>query len=207
MLDYDGSRHNLETVESTSKKREDIKVAKAREQMEESRRLYEVLNKELHEELPALYDSRIPFFVNTFQTLFSSEAQFHQEYSKVYTQFCELVELLAAEAAKGTYQTDANRYLSQSPFTKEKLDDEHEESAPTYVDPSSPLSSPATQIPKLNYEDNLEQAKLPEVHNDTDVAPDIHRLSHANGDNVLANDTSVYICFLFCGRTNTFTSP
>lgn len=62
LLDYDGSRHNLETVQTASKKRDDIKVAKAREQMEEARRLYEVLNKELHEELPSLYDSRCEIF-------------------------------------------------------------------------------------------------------------------------------------------------
>lgn len=43
--------------------------------MEEARRLYEVLNKELHDELPALYDSRIPFLIATLQTLFQAETQ------------------------------------------------------------------------------------------------------------------------------------
>ncbi|KAH9389067.1 PREDICTED: myc box-dependent-interacting protein 1-like [Rhagoletis zephyria] len=149
LLDYDGSRHNLETVQAASKKRDDLKVTKAREQMEESRRLYEVLNKELHEELPALYDSRIPFFVNTFQTMFSSEATFHAEYAKVYAQFTELIEVLAAEAAKGTYQTDVNRYLAgnQSPYVLKgavHLDEDGQPiSGGVYGDGSnSPLSSP-----------------------------------------------------------------
>lgn len=119
-MDYDGCRHNLETIQAASKKRDDIKVAKAREQLEESRRLYEVLNKELHEELPALYDSRIPFFVNAFHTLFGAETHFHAEYSKVYQQFVQLIEELAIEGAKGTFQADANRYLAQAAFYKAK---------------------------------------------------------------------------------------
>ncbi|RWS00569.1 myc box-dependent-interacting protein 1-like protein, partial [Leptotrombidium deliense] len=60
LVDFDSSRHTMESLQSSTKKRDEIKIAKAREQMEEARRLYEVLNKELHDELPALYDSRIP---------------------------------------------------------------------------------------------------------------------------------------------------
>ncbi|OTF82388.1 myc box-dependent-interacting protein 1-like protein, partial [Euroglyphus maynei] len=113
LLDYDAARHNHETIQAASKKRDDMKLTKSREQMDESRRLYEVLNKELHEELPALYDSRIPFYINMFQTLFNSETQFHQEYSKVDHKLAEMIEQLAIEAAKGTFQSDAGRYLSQ----------------------------------------------------------------------------------------------
>lgn len=156
LLDYDGSRHNLETVQAASKKRDDLKVTKAREQMEESRRLYEVLNKELHEELPALYDSRIPFFVNTFQTMFSSEATFHAEYAKVYAQFTELIEALAAEAAKGTYQTDAHRYVlpvgGGSPYAM-KLDEDGQPIAPGgYGDGST---SPTLSSPANNNQQNM----------------------------------------------------
>ncbi|KPM08468.1 myc box-dependent-interacting protein 1-like protein [Sarcoptes scabiei] len=113
LLDYDASRHNHETLQAASKKRTDLKLTKAREQMDEARRLYEVLNKELHEELPALYDSRVPFYINMFQTFFNSETHFHQEYSKVDHKLAEMIEHLAAEAAKGTFQSDAGRYLSQ----------------------------------------------------------------------------------------------
>ncbi len=111
----------MEAVATASKKRDDIKLAKAREQMEEARRLYEVLNRELHEELPALYDSRIPFLVSSLQTLFSAEATFHSEYSKVNAQFCDLVDLLAAEAAKGSYHSNT-RYITSSPNSTLKLD-------------------------------------------------------------------------------------
>lgn len=161
MLDYDGCRHNLETIQAASKKRDDIKVAKAREQLEESRRLYEVLNKELHEELPALYDSRIPFFVNAFQTLFGAETHFHAEYSKVYQQFCQLIEELAIEGAKGTFQADANRYLAQAAFYKSKNASNESQYSPSQnhntsgvtgtAGGSSPPLSPA-QTSKTSYE-------------------------------------------------------
>lgn len=62
-----------------------MKVTKGREQLEEARRTYEILNTELHDELPALYDSRILFLVTNLQTLFASEQVFHNETQKVCT--------------------------------------------------------------------------------------------------------------------------
>ena len=51
--------------------------------MENARRTYEVLNSELHDELPALYDSRVLFLVTNMQTLFAAEEVFHSETAKV----------------------------------------------------------------------------------------------------------------------------
>lgn len=45
--------------------------------------IYQVLNMELHEELPSLYNSRIVFLVSAMSTLFASENIFHAETSKV----------------------------------------------------------------------------------------------------------------------------
>lgn len=65
------------------KKRDEVKISKGREQLEEAKRTYEILNSELHDELPALYDSRILFLVNNLQSLFNAEYVFHSEASKV----------------------------------------------------------------------------------------------------------------------------
>lgn len=65
------------------KKRDDAKIAKGREQLEDAKRTYEILNSELHDELPALFDSRILFLVTNLQTLFNAEHTFHDESSKV----------------------------------------------------------------------------------------------------------------------------
>lgn len=51
--------------------------------MEEAKRTYEQLNSELHDELPALYDSRVLFLVTNLQTLFAAEQVFHAESAKV----------------------------------------------------------------------------------------------------------------------------
>ena len=51
--------------------------------MENAKRTYEMLNSELHDELPALYDSRVLFLVTNMQTLFAAEEVFHSETSKV----------------------------------------------------------------------------------------------------------------------------
>ena len=51
--------------------------------MDNAKRTYEVLNSELHDELPALYDSRVLFLVTNMQTLFAAEEVFHSETSKV----------------------------------------------------------------------------------------------------------------------------
>ena len=63
--------------------RNEAKFIKAKEQMENAKRTYEVLNSELHDELPALHDSRILFLVTNMQTLFAAEDVFHSETAKV----------------------------------------------------------------------------------------------------------------------------
>ena len=51
--------------------------------MEGAKRTYEMLNSELHDDLPALHDSRILFLVTNMQTLFAAEEVFHSETAKV----------------------------------------------------------------------------------------------------------------------------
>merc|ERR1719309_1068808 len=75
---------------------------KAKEQMENAKRTYEVLNSELHDELPALHDSRILFLVTNMQTLFAAEEVFHSETAKVYSELEGVVDKLAKEAQRGT---------------------------------------------------------------------------------------------------------
>ncbi len=51
--------------------------------MENAKRTYETLNSELHDELPALYDSRVLFLVTNMQTMFAAEDVFSTETAKV----------------------------------------------------------------------------------------------------------------------------
>lgn len=105
LVDYDKCRHNLQNLQQPNRKREEMKIGKAKERLDEAKEMYEVLNNELHDELPALYDSRIPFLVANLQTLFTSESQFHSENAKLFNQLTEMMENLAIENQKGKYRT------------------------------------------------------------------------------------------------------
>ncbi|GIX90654.1 amphiphysin [Caerostris extrusa] len=101
LLDYDNSRHNLQNLE-TMKKREETKIAKAKEQLEEARNHFEVINSELHEELPALYDSRVSFFATHLRNLFQSEAGFHKQDAALFIDINGILEKLNDAYKKGS---------------------------------------------------------------------------------------------------------
>ncbi|VDM40047.1 unnamed protein product [Toxocara canis] len=74
LVDFDSARNNYNTVKASSKKGdEDPKVVKAAADLQQAEAMYKDLNKELVDTLPATYDSRITFFVDTLQTLFNAE--------------------------------------------------------------------------------------------------------------------------------------
>jgi len=101
LIDYDAERHNVQTMQNNPNRNE-AKYIRAKEQMENAKRTYEVLNSELHDELPALFDSRVIFLVTNMQTLFAAEEVFHSETSKVFSELETVVDKLSKEVQKGT---------------------------------------------------------------------------------------------------------
>ena len=83
LIDFDKERHAVQQMQNNPNRNE-AKFIKVKEQMENAKRTYEILNSELHDELPALHDSRILFLVTNMQTLFAAEEVFHSETSKVW---------------------------------------------------------------------------------------------------------------------------
>ncbi|VDP19372.1 unnamed protein product [Onchocerca flexuosa] len=61
---------------------DDPKVVKALADLQQAENLYRDLNRELVDALPATYDSRITFFVDTLQTIFNAESTNHAECGK-----------------------------------------------------------------------------------------------------------------------------
>ncbi|XP_011555511.3 myc box-dependent-interacting protein 1 isoform X3 [Plutella xylostella] len=109
LVDYDSQRHSFQNLQANAaKRRDDVKVTKGREQLEEAKRTYEVLNSELHDELPALFDSRVLFYVNNLQTLFSAEQLFHSESSKVFAELEAITDKLAGDCQRGSYKKISN---------------------------------------------------------------------------------------------------
>ncbi|KAK2588029.1 hypothetical protein KPH14_004102 [Odynerus spinipes] len=103
LVDYDSQRHNFQSLQCNPKKRDELKVSRGKELLEEAKRTYEQLNSELHDELPALYDSRVLFLVTNLQTLFAAEQVFHAESAKVYSELEAIVDKLANESQRGSY--------------------------------------------------------------------------------------------------------
>ncbi|XP_013391361.1 amphiphysin isoform X1 [Lingula anatina] len=105
LVDFDGARHNYQALEQ-AKKRDETKIYKARQEMEEARRIYEDLNVELHEELPSLYDGRIDQYCTNLLSLSSAEAIFHRECAKIEDDISEHIEQLAKENTKGSFKVE-----------------------------------------------------------------------------------------------------
>nr|XP_040219594.2 myc box-dependent-interacting protein 1 isoform X2 [Anopheles coluzzii] len=169
LVDYDSQRHSFQSLQANAAKRkDDLKVTRGREQLEEAKSTYEVLNSELHDELPALYDSRILFLVTNLQTLFACEQQFHSETSKVYAELEAIVDKLATESQRGSYtlkkinDTSAQSVLPspRTPSPNHQLDrqadgPEDEDDEPSYqntemVKAAAAAASAATKAPTTN---------------------------------------------------------
>uniref|UniRef100_A0A023G3A6 Putative amphiphysin n=1 Tax=Amblyomma triste TaxID=251400 RepID=A0A023G3A6_AMBTT len=117
LVDYDKCRHSVESLRNSAKKKDDYKLGKAREELEEAKQMYEVINNELHEELPALYDSRIPFLVSNLQTFFTAESTFHAENAKVFSFLVETMQKLAS--SEGQASTKGLSYNMPNSVSKE----------------------------------------------------------------------------------------
>ncbi|XP_063824425.1 myc box-dependent-interacting protein 1 [Ostrinia nubilalis] len=144
LVDYDSQRHSFQNLQANAaKRRDDVKVTKGREQLEEAKRTYEVLNSELHDELPALYDSRVLFYVNNLQTLFSAEQLFHAESSKVFAELEAITDKLANDCQRGSYSKKA--IANNVPQTNNANVNSHNGNAPS---PTNTVQTPPS--PALN---------------------------------------------------------
>ncbi|XP_021466281.2 bridging integrator 2 isoform X1 [Oncorhynchus mykiss] len=80
LVDYDSSRHHLETLQN-AKKKDDAKITKAEEEFNKAQSVFEEINKEMREELPVLYQSRIGCYVTVFQNISNLRDVFYKEMS------------------------------------------------------------------------------------------------------------------------------
>lgn len=123
LVDYDSQRHTFEALQhnQAGKQHDDSKLHKHQTQLEEARRVYESLNNELHDELPALYDNRLPFIITVFQRLFSSKISYHNDNLIIQKGYLETVEQLAKATEKGNFNSiKASGYHNQALSTTNK---------------------------------------------------------------------------------------
>ncbi|XP_037829816.1 myc box-dependent-interacting protein 1b isoform X6 [Kryptolebias marmoratus] len=82
LVDFDSARHHFGSLQK-GKKKDEAKIAKAEEELGRAQKIFEELNVELQDELPALWESRVGVYVGTFQSLAGHQEKFHKDLSKL----------------------------------------------------------------------------------------------------------------------------
>ncbi|CAI9602381.1 unnamed protein product, partial [Staurois parvus] len=72
----------------------------AEEELVKSQKVFEEMNADLQEELPSLWNSRVGFYVNTFQSIAGLEENFHKEMSKLHQNLNEVMTNLESHQGK-----------------------------------------------------------------------------------------------------------
>nr|XP_020465975.1 amphiphysin isoform X1 [Monopterus albus] len=96
LIDYDSARHHVETLQASGMKN-DRKMMKAEEELKKAQKVFDELNVGLQDELPALWDSRVGFYIGTYKSVTSLEAMFHREISLVCRQLYEVMTKLGEQ--------------------------------------------------------------------------------------------------------------
>ncbi|XP_045874712.1 myc box-dependent-interacting protein 1 isoform X16 [Meles meles] len=106
LVDYDSARHHYESLQ-TAKKKDEAKIAKAEEELIKAQKVFEEMNVDLQEELPSLWNSRVGFYVNTFQSIAGLEENFHKEMSKLNESLNEVLVSLEKQHGSNTFPVKA----------------------------------------------------------------------------------------------------
>ncbi|XP_056903159.1 myc box-dependent-interacting protein 1 isoform X2 [Takifugu flavidus] len=73
----------------------------AEEELERAQKVFEEINIDLQEELPSLWNSRVGFYVSTFQSLSGFEEKFHKEISRLDQDLYDILEKLEGTDTSG----------------------------------------------------------------------------------------------------------
>ncbi|KAM9709462.1 myc box-dependent-interacting protein 1 isoform 5-T5 [Menidia menidia] len=75
--------------------------SQAEEEFEKAQKVFEEINLDLQEELPSLWNSRVGFYVSTFQSLAGFEEKFHKEMSRLDQDLYDVLEKLETTDTSG----------------------------------------------------------------------------------------------------------
>ncbi|XP_065417528.1 myc box-dependent-interacting protein 1 isoform X41 [Chrysemys picta bellii] len=163
LVDYDSARHHFESLQ-TAKKKDDTKIAKAEEELVKAQKVFEEMNLDLQEELPSLWNSRVGFYVNTFQSIAGLEENFHKEMSKLNQNLNDVLMNLDKQYSSNAFPIKAQPRKKTKLFSKlRKKMSRYRDSAPAKANKSpspppdgTPITSP--EIKTVNHE--LEPSSL-----------------------------------------------
>ncbi|XP_053258731.1 myc box-dependent-interacting protein 1 isoform X8 [Podarcis raffonei] len=171
LVDYDSARHHYESLQTAKKKDEakiakpvsllekaapqwcqgklqahlvaqtNLLRNQAEEELVKAQKVFEEMNIDLQEELPSLWNSRVGFYVNTFQSIAGLEENFHKEMSKLNQNLNDVLVNLDKAQATSTYPVKAQ----PSDSTPAKAN-----KTPSSPPDGTPITSPETKA--INHE-------------------------------------------------------
>ncbi|XP_009183360.1 myc box-dependent-interacting protein 1 isoform X5 [Macaca nemestrina] len=153
LVDYDSARHHYESLQ-TAKKKDEAKIAKAEEELIKAQKVFEEMNVDLQEELPSLWNSRVGFYVNTFQSIAGLEENFHKEMSKLNQNLNDVLVSLEKQHGSNTFTVKAQPRKKSKLFSRLRRK-KNSDNAPAKGNksPSPPDGSPAaTPEIRVNHE-------------------------------------------------------
>ncbi|XP_019959657.1 myc box-dependent-interacting protein 1b isoform X17 [Paralichthys olivaceus] len=184
MVDFDSARHHFGSLQK-GKKKDEAKIAKAEEDLGRAQKIFEELNVELQDELPALWDSRVGVYVNTFQSLAGHQEKFHRDMSKLSQNLNDIMTKLeeqrqlkkdgtaAAKTEDGAKSEEADDSKSVSPAQKRP-------GPPPSRPPPRPSPSPdPVQQQNVSLFDN--EASVPDPNVDSATTTTTHQSAVTNG--------------------------
>ncbi|XP_074973828.1 myc box-dependent-interacting protein 1 isoform X10 [Caretta caretta] len=176
LVDYDSARHHFESLQTAKKKDEtkiakpvsllekaapqwcqgklqahlvaqtNLLRNQAEEELVKAQKVFEEMNLDLQEELPSLWNSRVGFYVNTFQSIAGLEENFHKEMSKLNQNLNDVLMNLDKQYSSNAFPIKAQPSDSTVKANK----------SPSPPPDGSPITSP--EIKTVNHE--LEPSSL-----------------------------------------------
>ncbi|XP_019335803.1 myc box-dependent-interacting protein 1 isoform X1 [Alligator mississippiensis] len=180
LVDYDSARHHFEALQTAKKKDEtkiakpvsllekaapqwcqgklqahlvaqtNLLRNQAEEELVKAQKVFEEMNVDLQEELPSLWNSRVGFYVNTFQSIAGLEENFHKEMSKLNQNLHDVLLSLDKQCSSNAFPIKAQPSDS-APAKANK--------SPSPPPDGSPITSPETKT--VNHEPEPSSLETP----------------------------------------------
>ncbi|KAM3935962.1 bridging integrator 2 [Leptodactylus fuscus] len=187
LVDYDSARHHLEALQS-AKKKDDAKITKAEEEFNKAQMIFEELNKELREDLPVLYNSRIACYVTIFQNISNLKDVFYKEMSKLNHNLYEVMSKLERQHSNKVFVVKGVKSKRSSLLISSPISSSNSFFMAS-IDPGTNISvnkrksldgktevNPSNETPDSNTDENTSTSTEGETHEQVHIILDINKL-------------------------------
>ncbi|XP_045058978.1 myc box-dependent-interacting protein 1 isoform X10 [Desmodus rotundus] len=189
LVDYDSARHHYESLQTAKKKDEvkiakpvsllekaapqwcqgklqahlvaqtNLLRNQAEEELIKAQKVFEEMNVDLQEELPSLWNSRVGFYVNTFQSIAGLEENFHKEMSKLNQNLHDVLVSLEKQHGSNTFTVKAQPRKKTKLFSRLRRK-KNSDNAPAKGNksPSPPPDSSPAAAPEIRVNHDPEPA-------------------------------------------------